>query len=98
MASARLTDPQTSHDAADSVKNVTSTQSAILTLLTFPMTDEDLIDSFYRMADNAGWKQASPSGIRSRRAELVAKGLVVDSGERAKLSTGRNAIVWMAVL
>ena len=98
MPNARLTDPETSHEAADSVKNITQTQSAILTLLTFPMTDEVLIDAFYRYADNAGLKLASPSGIRSRRAELVAKGLVVDSGERAKLSTGRNAIVWKAVL
>jgi hypothetical protein len=94
MPVARTTDPQTSHDAARSVENITETQNAILTLLTFPLTDEELIDAFYNMADVAGWKTASPSGIRSRRAELVAKGFIKDSGERRKLSSGRNAIVW----
>lgn len=94
MPGARLTDPQTSHDAADSVKNITDTQRAILMILTWPKTDEELVDAFYQMADSNGWKQASPSGIRSRRAELVSQGLVVDSGERAKLSSGRSAIVW----
>ncbi len=94
MPNARTTDPQTSHDAARSVENITETQSAILTLLTFPMTDEELTDAFYNMQQVAGWKNASPSGIRTRRAELVARGLVKDSGERIKLSSGRSGIAW----
>lgn len=36
----------------------------------------------------------SPSGARTRRAELVAQGKVVDSLKRTKLPSGRFAIVW----
>jgi len=39
----------------------------------------------------------SPSGIRTRRKELVVKGLVEDSGFRRLTRSGRNAVVWMAV-
>lgn len=94
MAGARITDPETSHEAAASVKNISATQLAIMTILTFPATDEELIDRFYGMASAGLAPNASPSGIRSRRAELVAQGLVEDSGERRKLSSGRSAIVW----
>jgi hypothetical protein len=38
--------------------------------------------------------RASESGIRSRRAELVAQGLVVDTGGRVKLPSGRWATLW----
>jgi hypothetical protein len=38
--------------------------------------------------------RASESGIRSRRAELVDRGLVVDTGRRIRLESGRYAIVW----
>ena len=96
MAHARTLDPSTSHAAAASVRNITQTQDHILLLLNFPMTDDELVDAFYRMADSNGWKQASPSGIRSRRAELVALGLVKDTGERRKTFSGRQAIVWQA--
>jgi hypothetical protein len=37
---------------------------------------------------------ASPSGIRSRRSELVYSHLIADSRARRKLRSGRNAIVW----
>jgi len=94
MPHARRTDPTTSFQAAASVKNVTETQKNILLLLSMPMTDDQLIDAFYQFAAANGWKQASPSGIRSRRAELVAAGLVKDTGERAKSWSGRQSIVW----
>ena len=97
MAGARTTVPQTSHDAAKSVRNITETQQAIMTILTWPLTDEGLVDAYYRMADANGWKQASPSGIRSRRAELTARGLVEDTGGRVKLPSGRFAILWRTV-
>lgn len=94
MPRARRNDPTTSFEAAASVQNVTETQRNILLLLAMPMTDDQLVDAFYRFAEANGWKMASPSGIRSRRAELVAAGLVKDSGERAKSWSGRNSIVW----
>lgn len=91
MAHARKTDPTTSHQAAASVKDVTSTQAFILKALRKPLTDVALVHAYrgYKTAP-----QASESGIRSRRAELVALGKVVDTGARVKLPSGRHAIVW----
>lgn len=94
MATARTTDPTTSFEAAGSVRNITEVQNNILICLTWAQTDDDLVDCYDRMASANGWKLASPSGIRSRRAELVAMGLVKDTGERRKSWSGRNAIVW----
>lgn len=94
MPHARTSDPTTSHEAAASVGNITDTQNHILLILTIPMTDDELIDAFDAMAGSNGWRLASPSGIRSRRAELVALGLVKDTGDRKKSWSGRNAIVW----
>lgn len=92
MARARRTDPKTSHDAAESVKDVTLTQSFILKILAKkPRTDVELVELFrkYKTAPNA-----SESGIRSRRAELVRQGLVKDTNMRALLPSNRWAIVW----
>jgi hypothetical protein len=35
------------------------------------------------------------STYRARRAELMHKGLIVDSGKKKKMSSGRNGIVWI---
>ena len=35
------------------------------------------------------------STYRARRAELMHKGLIVDSGRREKMTNGRNATVWI---
>lgn len=91
MPKARRTDPQTSHEAAASVDNVTITQGFILRALQKPRTDPQLIEA-YRHLKKA--PPASESGIRTRRAELVDKGLVVDSGLRSTTPFGRKAIVW----
>jgi hypothetical protein len=88
---ARRTDPITSHLAADSVDNVTATQAFILRCLKRPRNDVELVSAYnaYKTAP-----RASESGIRSRRAELVDRGLVVDTGARVKLTSGRYSIVW----
>lgn len=101
MALARLTDPATSHEAAASVKDITATQNAILKLLSgMPMSDEDLIFYYQQQvrmgADSYDFPRASESGIRSRRAELVRLGRVVDTGERNITQSGRKAIIWAA--
>lgn len=107
-AHARRTDPQTSHDAARSISSdkIRASQQAVLDVLAQrgPMSDADLVDLYV-----SGWTRhtdppefvgplpmQSPSGIRTRRAELVELGKVVDSGERATLPSGRRAIVWKA--
>ena len=92
MARARNTDPVTSHEAAESVDDVTVTQEFILRVLQKkPRSDSELIEAYrnYKTAP-----RASESGIRSRRAELVAKGLVADTDRRDVLPSGRRSIVW----
>ena len=97
MPHARLSDPQTSVEAAKSVKHVTSTQSAIRSLLVNEMTDEELFVAYSKAVTKGLAPLASPSGVRSRRAELVVLGLVEDTGRKRKLASGRNAIVWKTV-
>lgn len=88
---ARRTDPKTSHDAAESVRDVTTTQEFVLRALRRPRTDVELLEA-YRNFKRA--PRASESGVRTRRAELVRLGLVRDSGRRIVLESGRSAIVW----
>jgi hypothetical protein len=94
MPYARGTDPVTSYEAAESVTNVTQTQETILSLLDTPMTDMELILA-YRLANEIGQAPyASESGIRSRRAELVHKGLVIHEGGYRLSPSGRRMMVW----
>jgi hypothetical protein len=90
MPNARTTDPETSHEAAMSVTNITPLKQEILQRLMTPMTDTDL----YQLLTISSRLIVTESGVRSRRAELVQAGLVRDTGERVKLATGRKAIVW----
>lgn len=94
MARARTTDPQTSHDAAGSVQNENTIRYWVLKLLDRPRTDVELVEVYGNMKYAP---RASESGIRSRRAELVADGLVEATDKRVKLPSGRNAIVWKRV-
>lgn len=96
MPYARKTDPGTSHIAARSVQNISPTQQGILNLLKDGMNDESLVNVYTGLAKGGYVPAASESGIRSRRAELVKQGLVVDTGERSVMSTGRLATVWKA--
>lgn len=97
MPNARMTDPETSHEAAERVNNLTETKQAIVKLLKYPMTDYELIKSYKQWAEAGLHPDASESGIRSRRAELVEDGIIRDSGYRAKSPSGRNMIVWQLV-
>jgi hypothetical protein len=90
MPNTRTTDPETSHEAAMSVINMTPLKSEILQRLMTPMTDADLIE----VIKKGSRLLVTESGVRSRRSELVQAGLVKDTGARVKLATGRNAIVW----
>jgi hypothetical protein len=90
---ARRTDPETSHAAAASVENITRTQLVILRIMDVfgPLTD----GAIHFMYDSTGDRPpVSDSGLRSRRAELVALGCVMDSGERVRLASGRMSIAW----
>lgn len=95
---ARATDPQTSHDAAKSVRHetVTRAQIRILTLLCEygPMTDEEIAQKWH--AERNG--PISPSGLRTRRAELEHRRFVECwyDGEylaRRMTAAGRQSLV-----
>lgn len=88
---ARTTDPDTSHQAAASLTDVRESQRAVHRLLRVygPTTDETLM----RLANMTGL-HISPSGLRTRRHELVALGLVHDTGVRVPLASGRMGICW----
>lgn len=92
FARARNTDPGTSHAAARSQTPKKMTKLRHVVLDTFirygPMDDTVLVSRI------AGY---TPSGIRTRRSELVEMGLVEDTGIRVRLATGRLANVWKAV-
>lgn len=92
-ARARTTDPETSHQAAASVRDLRATQREVLDLIRRfgPLTDERLVS--LAAIDHV---RQSPSGLRSRRSELVALGLVEWTGEYEPLDSGRNARVWGA--
>ena len=93
MPNARKSDPYTSHEAADSVVEVTDTQLAIYKLLKKPMTDQDLITAYRGLVAVRKAPMASESGIRSRRAELVQLSLIKAFGE-SKTWSGRKCLVW----
>ena len=98
MPAARMTDPETSHEAAESVRNLTATQTEVLRIIRVcrRVTDVELVEQYQRMVKHFAAPPASDSGIRSRRAELVKAGKVIDSGDRERLPSGRHAIVWTA--
>lgn len=100
IARARRTDPETSHEAAASVTGVTRKQAAVwgVILLYGPITDEAIAGRYasWHAKDPTQCPPQSPSGLRTRRAELVAAGLVQDSGLRRTLSSGRRGIAWQA--
>lgn len=94
---ARTSDPSTSHAAAASVTGLRDNQEAVLGLLRAvgPSTDEYLVELYEAHAVRP---KQSPSGIRTRRKELATMEppLVIDTGRKAKLKSGRKAIVWGA--
>ena len=98
---ARRTDPDTSWDAARSVRNITEVHRGILDVLTAlgPATDEMIADAWPRHP-SPGYPAVSPSGLRTRRRELCDAGHVTqaldENGDVAKttLRSGRSAILW----
>lgn len=100
-AHARRRDPATSHAAAESVTpKLTITRRALLKalrLLARPVTDHEIARYYPGIAQNDGLPGQSPSGLRTRRKELVDLGLVRDSGWTATLPSGRKATLWELV-
>lgn len=103
MAVARSTDPSTSHDAARSIseERVRDSQFSVYILIdnhgAAGLSDQDLIRAYNsaHLRNPTMYPYQSESGLRTRRSELVRKGLVVDSGRRATTRSGRKSIVWL---
>lgn len=94
---ARWTDPSTSHEAAESITMdaLRESQRHVLNALDAlggSGTDDDIYNALCRRN-----VILSPSGARTRRSELVAMGLVRDSGDKHVLDSGRRAIIWEVV-
>ncbi len=97
---ARHTDHQTSHDAAESV-SLTPNRMAVL--LAFGvrrnsadgMTDETLLNHYGELSllSLKRYHKQSPSGLRTRRGELVRMKLIEENGTTEGM-TGRKMIVW----
>jgi hypothetical protein len=92
-AVARRSDPKTSWDAARSVRGLTETQYRVLFLLRLqgPLTDEEI---WHQHLYTLPGIFVSQSGLRTRRAELVDKGIIVDTGRTRPTDAGRDSIVW----
>lgn len=95
---ARPTDPATSHAAAKSLRaqELRRNLEAVLSLIEKhgPMDDVELVDRYVEAVAAETLHVQSPSGIRTRRHELVEAGRLRDSGRKTRLETGRYAIVW----
>jgi len=95
---ARRSDPETSWEAArsQSSEKIRISQRDLLSVLLErgPITDTGLVEAYTELARRGEVIEQSPSGIRTRRHELVDRGLVVDTGEKQVLPTGRRAILW----
>ena len=94
---ARAGDPGTSHQAAASAteRTITEMHGRILRLLDVmgPCTDERLAAWYADQFDDP----FTPSGLRTRRHELVEMGRVEWTGDTARLTTGRQGRVWRLV-
>ena len=98
MPNARRTDTITSHEAASSVRQLTNTQRSIKWLFIkfykTGLTDEQLVEHYRRLMHSGDAPMASESGIRTRRSEMTALGVVRDGQEFALTVSNRRAKVW----
>lgn len=96
---ARTTDPDTSHDAAETVTHVAVMRARVYGLyLTHPegLTDEQLLAVYSAQHGGSLRSLEARSSPRKRRSDLAQQGLLEDSGERRRLTSGRRGVVWRA--
>lgn len=100
---ARTSDPDTSHQAADSVNVFRAHKLQIAQLRWWQHCADNAVDLKYPRTDEGAQKfgkqqhrefEVRDSGFRTRRKSLVDAGLMQDSGDEAKLTSGRMAVVW----
>jgi hypothetical protein len=87
----RRHDPETSLWAAQGI-DVTATQALVLSaFINGEATDDQLYE---RICHYWPDKKVTPQSVRSRRAELVSKGLVKWTGSHGISANGGKARVW----
>lgn len=90
MPSARLRDPQTSHDAARSMRRAAAEQAAKVL--------RALLDLGEAGAEQIGAQCGLDAyAVRKRLPELEAARLIETTGETRKTRSGRSERVWRAV-
>jgi len=97
VAHTRRTDPDTSAAAAWAITDATEVQRRVLSIhKTHPagLTDEELIAAYTCTYAPSARSLESRSSPRKRRSDLAHAGVLVDSGERRPLTSGRNGVVW----
>lgn len=87
---ARHTDPETSHEAADSIDTTELERIVYETIKMFP--NGCIGDDVVKMLPQFGSQTISP-----RYAPLIRKGWVIDTGEKRKARSGRSQRVMKAV-
>lgn len=87
--SARNTDPDTSHEAAESIDTTELERIVYDVIKMFP--NGCIGDDVVRMLPQYGVQTVSP-----RYAPLIRKGWVIDTGERRKARSGRSQRVMIA--
>ena len=87
---ARNTDPETSHEAAESIDTTALERIVYDTIKMFP--NGCIGDDVVKMLPQFGIQTISP-----RYAPLLRKGWIVDTGEKRKARSGRSQRVMKAV-
>lgn len=96
----RATDPDTSRAAIAEMTEakLNAAQDAVLEAIRRLGGRACDIELVYEYRENMeDLPRQSPSGIRTRRAELVAAGKLADIGLRVRTESDRHAIVWSVV-
>lgn len=100
-AYAKRDDPETSWEAADALgsEQLRKRLKAVYDVLKDygPCHNDDLVEFYQQSVQLRGFPPQTDQSVRSRRSELTARGLCVDTGRRFVLDTGRKAVVWAAV-
>jgi hypothetical protein len=86
----RKHDPDTSKEAAASIISKRTLLQEDVLNYAFDQGDSGFTDEQLSKAFNC-----SGSTYRTRRAELTARGLIVPTQRRARLASGRSAVVWV---
>lgn len=89
IAMHRRYDPDTSKQAAESVVDKLGKLQDIVLCYAIGRASDGFTDEML-----SEWFGCRGSTYRTRRAELTAKGLIVPTRRRARLSSGRHAVVW----